>query len=460
MKKLLLYLIVAFTINANALDDKTVTLVVSGQGASQDEARQKAMRSAIEQAFGAFISSNTEIKNDELVKDEIVALSNGNIKEYKILTEYQLPDNNWVTSMECIVSINQLNTYCQNKGMKTDFNGNLFAFNAAQKELSIKNEKKVLEDLVKIVQQSCSNIYNYSITIIDPLQKGGFYVVPTQVNVYINDNYLNIYNLIIKTLQNVSIPKNQIDDFIKSNFALYQFEIMHQNKQNDFGNFHLITSEDETGKQVHNYSFPYYDWAKYYNFKWDTKSMLCTMNKLILVEDKAKDNRLDKAVLFMDNNYNFKNLISLGELFFRSDISYYLNRIIWHINSSMNNYSISISGRNYNIDKEQKISFAIFPFFDPLSGQYKCYPYRYCWNYGNNFQIVDVDFLNYTRDASSNVKYFKILKNTHSRIYILNNIKTGSHIGMVSINLTFDLQDLKHVENISVKPIVQNNLNK
>ena len=37
--------------------DKTVTLVVNGQGKTPDEAKQNALRSAIEQAFGAFISS-------------------------------------------------------------------------------------------------------------------------------------------------------------------------------------------------------------------------------------------------------------------------------------------------------------------------------------------------------------------------------------------------------------------
>jgi hypothetical protein len=76
MKKLLLLLTFVFTISAYAQVDKTVTLVVSGQGKTQDEARQVALRSAIEQAFGAFISSKTEILNDNLVKDEIVSVAN------------------------------------------------------------------------------------------------------------------------------------------------------------------------------------------------------------------------------------------------------------------------------------------------------------------------------------------------------------------------------------------------
>ena len=52
-------------------NDKTITLTVSAQGQTISEAKQNALRDAIEQAFGTFISSNTEILNDELLKDEI-----------------------------------------------------------------------------------------------------------------------------------------------------------------------------------------------------------------------------------------------------------------------------------------------------------------------------------------------------------------------------------------------------
>jgi hypothetical protein len=45
--------------------DKTVTIIVSGSGKTQDDAKQNALRSAIEQAFGTFISAKTEILNDK-----------------------------------------------------------------------------------------------------------------------------------------------------------------------------------------------------------------------------------------------------------------------------------------------------------------------------------------------------------------------------------------------------------
>lgn len=51
MKYLLISFISLLSLNIYAQDDKNVTLVVSGQGATQEEARQKALRGAIEQAF-------------------------------------------------------------------------------------------------------------------------------------------------------------------------------------------------------------------------------------------------------------------------------------------------------------------------------------------------------------------------------------------------------------------------
>lgn len=84
-----LFLMIAFLLSSQAFaqENGTVTLVVTGQGITKDEAKQNALRSAIEQAFGTFVSSKTEILNDELVKDEIISVANGNIQKYEIISE-------------------------------------------------------------------------------------------------------------------------------------------------------------------------------------------------------------------------------------------------------------------------------------------------------------------------------------------------------------------------------------
>jgi len=66
LKFLTLFVLLNFSL-VFSQNDKTVTLTVSAQGQTISEAKQNALRDAIEQAFGTFISSNTEILNDELV---------------------------------------------------------------------------------------------------------------------------------------------------------------------------------------------------------------------------------------------------------------------------------------------------------------------------------------------------------------------------------------------------------
>ena len=71
MKKLLLILVaVIFATNSFAQVNE-VTLTVIGTGENEEKATLQALRSAIEQIFGAFVSANTTILNDEIVQDEI-----------------------------------------------------------------------------------------------------------------------------------------------------------------------------------------------------------------------------------------------------------------------------------------------------------------------------------------------------------------------------------------------------
>ena len=63
----------------NSSNDKTVTITVIGQGKTMEEARTNALKNSIEQVFGSFLSSKTQIINDSIYKDEILSISNGDI---------------------------------------------------------------------------------------------------------------------------------------------------------------------------------------------------------------------------------------------------------------------------------------------------------------------------------------------------------------------------------------------
>lgn len=125
-----------------------VTLVASGKASDSEKAITIALRSAIEQAYGTFVSANTTILNDNLVKDEIVTISNGNIKSYEVLSNVKCEDGQDMVTVKATVCISKLVSYAKSKGASAEFAGATFAQSMKIKELYKQNEAKALENLL------------------------------------------------------------------------------------------------------------------------------------------------------------------------------------------------------------------------------------------------------------------------------------------------------------------------
>lgn len=106
-----------------------VTLVVTGEGLTREAATTNALRSAIEQTYGVFVSANTEILNDELVRDEIATISSGNIQKYNEIACIDLPNGNKEVTLQATVSVSKLVSYAQSKGAECEFAGAAFGAN-------------------------------------------------------------------------------------------------------------------------------------------------------------------------------------------------------------------------------------------------------------------------------------------------------------------------------------------
>ena len=178
--------------------DKTVTLTVTGQGKTIDEAKTNALRSAIEQAFGAFISSNTTILNDSLVKDEIVSVANGNIQKYDVLNETPLPDGSFATTLKAVVSVNKLTSFCESKGVSVEFKGGLFAMNMAMQELQEKNEIIAWSQIKNnVIERLLINCMDSKFDVTTPqLIRDTNYSIPINISISVNKNLENILNTI------------------------------------------------------------------------------------------------------------------------------------------------------------------------------------------------------------------------------------------------------------------------
>jgi len=243
MKKIIFIIVLLVNLISNAQEDKTVTLVVTGQGKTLEEAKQNALRSAIEQAFGAFISSKSEILNDNLVKDEIVSVANGNIQKFEIISEVQIPEVGYATSLKATVSVTKLTSFVESKGVVVEFKGGLFAINIQNQELSSRNEITCLNNLKETLKNFSSTSFDYEIKISDPvLSKTSniLYNVPIKVICKANKNLENWVILFQKTITQLAMPKDEIENYMQLNKPTFVFQII--NNKSELLHFRNIES--------------------------------------------------------------------------------------------------------------------------------------------------------------------------------------------------------------------------
>ena len=154
---------------SHAQENQEITLTVSSDGPTKDEAVKNALRLAIEQAYGAFVSANTTILNDELVKDEIVTISNGAIKEYKIISDARKPDGSgYVVTTNATVSLPHLVTYARNHGSECEFAGNSFGMDLKLFKLQKENELKALYNAIPMIVEFAKNNMQHVLQVEEP----------------------------------------------------------------------------------------------------------------------------------------------------------------------------------------------------------------------------------------------------------------------------------------------------
>lgn len=204
---------------------KSVTLVVYGTADNEDDAIKIALRSAIEQAFGTFVSANTTIVNDELTKDEIVSVASGNIENYSLITSTKEPDGKSSVSVKATVSIGKLLQFAQSKGATAELAGATFAMNMKIRRLNKKNEYDAIVHMYKKLLKMCDlNLFDFTINTGDPrLVKGysDFYGVPVTINIIPNKNYQNLVDEFTHTIQALSLTETEAKEYEKANISTF-----------------------------------------------------------------------------------------------------------------------------------------------------------------------------------------------------------------------------------------------
>ena len=231
MKRMIMFIAMVFCMALSAgaqVDD--VTLVVNGEGVTKDEATTKALRSAIEQAFGVFVSANTEILNDELVKDEIATISSGNIKSYTELGIITKDNGNTEVSLQATVSVKKLTTYAINHGSSAEFAGNVFAANLKMTQLNRENTRKALVNLLRQIDAfGTEDLYDCNIEVGNVYADGTVHIT---LSYYSTEKLALLTDLVFSTLDALSLSSEETQNYDAQGEKYYRYvlDAMGENK--------------------------------------------------------------------------------------------------------------------------------------------------------------------------------------------------------------------------------------
>ena len=212
------------------------------------EAKNLALRSAIEQAFGAYISSNTEILNDELIKDEISSISSGNIDSIHVISETKLIDGRTSISLLAVVSVNKLATFCESKGYKVEFKGGLFTANIKQQKLNESAELLAIENICDVGKSIINRSFDYSLTVSEPQQaiRNGteMWNLVYEVKVTPNLNFDGFKSYVQENISRMSMKSDEVDNYVGLNKKVYKIDWKDPSQNVDtsyyFRNFHTL----------------------------------------------------------------------------------------------------------------------------------------------------------------------------------------------------------------------------
>lgn len=210
-----------------------VSLVVSSKGTTEEEAKTNALRSAIEQAFGTFVSSRTEILNDDLVQDQMVSLSNGNIKKFETLSSLYLPEqNSHLVTLNATVSLDKLTSFVQSKGYNdVSFDGGGFTMNLKIQRLNASSE---IISIINLLEQGLilsEGFFDRELKVGDPIleasnDNSSKYQVSLTVNSILNSNWNNFHDYYVKTLKSIAMPDAEVKSYKELNKAVYEFVLV------------------------------------------------------------------------------------------------------------------------------------------------------------------------------------------------------------------------------------------
>lgn len=203
-------------------DEKTVEIEAEGIGIDKDKALLSAFKAAVRQVIGALVESDTEIKNRELIKDQVIAYSNGYIKSYQEISSEQ-EEGAWRVRIKAVVVNSKLIGKLREMKISTKLDSaGLFA-----EAVTRLDEKQTSLQLIKgIMDGYPQNAYNVLIGKPEILETkmNGNVLVRIPACIYFKEIFLNKLEKSLEEIsKNLPSPSTNKITFVRINIESQLF---------------------------------------------------------------------------------------------------------------------------------------------------------------------------------------------------------------------------------------------
>jgi hypothetical protein len=210
MKRIIFLILFVFISHELVLAQTKIT--VDGIGKTCTEARNDALRNAINKAYGSLIYSTTEINNEKLISDEINMLTSGNILSYEEIKTCSESNGKWSIKLSVNVSQTELRKFIEGKGKSIAISGELLKQKIDQEMTANRSELAIIKSLLFQLESFINDPFDYEISIGKVTIKDGKYCdMPAEINVKSNINFYNSYLKLSKEMEKISINKTDQD---------------------------------------------------------------------------------------------------------------------------------------------------------------------------------------------------------------------------------------------------------
>lgn len=203
-----------------SISAQNITLISTGNGVTKENATENALINALEQAFTTFVSDDMSLFNDQFVRNEIAKTSTGNVRSSKELYTVKKA-NSFDVTVSATIAVNKLIDYAKSHGSATEIASQTYDIDKLTYDLKKRNEAEALDNLLIILNKSGGNLFSGDIDALKAEKKGDKYIVPIDIIVYTNDNFLKFKDLLFETLSALSLSAQEFEYYDRSGEKYY-----------------------------------------------------------------------------------------------------------------------------------------------------------------------------------------------------------------------------------------------